>query len=327
MKKYYIYVWLFILINPLYSQKETTHAIVEKITTNTANDSLKVKGIYDWVTSNITYDHRFRRRPEGDTTLYQEPNIVIERKKAVCIGYAKLIKEMCRLAHIQAEVITGYAKNNGRLESEEHAWNAVNINQNWYLLDATWGADDAQAAKIYYLTDPSVFARNHLPHDPMWQLLESPISWACYTEGVDCFDKKTFFNYRDTLSNWYQMDTLDQKFNANQRILRFNPKDLDAMRGLAEYYGIKAYHFLEEYTQVRQAIKDKKRPTATQGELLHFLDNASAYLQRAIAQQEGILPYAKPNRYTDAHINIDILKENLANIDQEKAFILKYIKK
>ena len=113
-----------------------TKSLAQRLIQNIDNDSLKVKAIYHWITSNIQYDHTFRRRIEGDTTLTQEPDYVVASQKAVCIGYAKLVREMCSLVDIQAVIVEGFVKDDrGNIESEEHAWNAVKINNNWYLLD------------------------------------------------------------------------------------------------------------------------------------------------------------------------------------------------
>ena len=72
-----------------------------------------------------------------------------------------------------------------------HAWNAVFIRGNWFLLDSTWGAGHlgndreykAEFNEFYFLTDPDKFAISHFPYtddatdDNMkWQLLKRPLS-------------------------------------------------------------------------------------------------------------------------------------------------------
>ena len=80
------------------------------ITANLSSDSLKLVAIYKWITSNIVYDNSFRRRIEGDTTLTQEPYNVIKFKKAVCIGYSKLVRAMCQELGIPCMVIEGFCQ-------------------------------------------------------------------------------------------------------------------------------------------------------------------------------------------------------------------------
>ena len=69
--------------------------------------------------------------------------IVLKRKQTVCAGYARLFKTLCDFAGIKSEIITGYAKTNlmsSRQFKCNHNWNAVLIDSNWYLLDATWAS-------------------------------------------------------------------------------------------------------------------------------------------------------------------------------------------
>lgn len=140
---------------------QTVDDITKSLTQGISNDSLKVVRIYDWVTKNISYEQRFlRNRVEGDTILYQEPYNVVVRKKAICMGYAKLVKAMCSEVGIASEIVTGLTKDiHNQLDKEEHAWNAVKINGEWYLLDATWGASSYERAQKYFLPPPQYFYR------------------------------------------------------------------------------------------------------------------------------------------------------------------------
>jgi hypothetical protein len=61
-----------------------------------------------------------------------------------------------------------------------HSWNAIQLNNKWYLCDATWsgGAYDVDLSRYdkkfndsYFLADPSLFIRNHYPLDSTWTLL------------------------------------------------------------------------------------------------------------------------------------------------------------
>jgi transglutaminase/protease-like cytokinesis protein 3 len=55
----------------------------------------------------------------------------------------------------------------------------VLIDDEWFLIDATW--DDPTGAEkpvrsTYLFTPPKLFAYDHLPEDPAWQLVIDPIS-------------------------------------------------------------------------------------------------------------------------------------------------------
>lgn len=65
------------------------------------------------------------------------------------------------------------------LEGYSHAWNAAKLDGQWQLVDATW--DDPTGASptltsTYLFTPAPLFLLNHLPDDPSWQLVPSPLS-------------------------------------------------------------------------------------------------------------------------------------------------------
>ena len=330
MKKYLFFLvfHLFFLENGLNAQSVAD--ITRQITEGKTTDSTKVTAIYDWLTQNIRYDHRHKYRLEGDTTLRQEPYNVVVLKKAVCIGYAKTFKEMCRLVGVEAFVVEGLPKNeNGTVERQGHAWNAVKLNNNWHLVDATWDAETGIAPKKYFLTDPSVFSQNHLPHDPMWQILAQPIGLDCFVNPSKCLASSSVidFNYGDTIRLWQSLDSTQRLYSQYIRMQNFNPQDLLAMRGLAEYYNQQAFSALAEYTKIRQAVTNKKRLPSDRETVFKLLETTTQSLKAAQSQYEKLVIYAKKGEYTDAHINLELIAELLDNVSKEKAFIEQFFKK
>ena len=106
---------------------------------------------------------------------------------------------LIRLAKIPVKTLSGFATGIGYSPENpfttntatNHAWNAVFIRGNWFLLDSTWGAgylgDDkeykAEFDEFYFLTDPDKFAISHFPYiddatdeTMKWQLLKKPLS-------------------------------------------------------------------------------------------------------------------------------------------------------
>ena len=61
----------------------------------------------------------------------------IVNKESVCEGYAKAFKYLMDQVGIESIVIIGDAKDsNGN--TQNHAWNYVNLNNTWYAVDSTW---------------------------------------------------------------------------------------------------------------------------------------------------------------------------------------------
>ncbi len=174
-----------------------------QLTHKLSTDIEKFRAIYTWVCLNIRGDafqhnlvSRKREKFKNDSLGYIAWNNefkksafkkLLKYKKTMCTGYAYLIKEMCFIANIQCEIVDGYARsfetNIEALESFNHSWNAVKLNNKWYLCDATWSSGYMINGSLfvkdynngYFLTDPILFAKNHYPLQRKWFLNDSII--------------------------------------------------------------------------------------------------------------------------------------------------------
>lgn len=185
-------------------------ALTHTLTSPYPQQLFKARAIFKWITENIAYDYKYynqyaldgKEQPGFDCKaskdcerLYAQwendfLKKLLEKKKAVCAGYASLFKKMCSLAGLSAEIIPGYVRTEifqigtpGRLD---HAWNAVKIDSAFYLLDVTWAAgfcyknDDGKLQGFkknyndyYWLTPASELARNHYPKNAQWLMLNN----------------------------------------------------------------------------------------------------------------------------------------------------------
>ncbi len=121
-----------VFINP----EEYLPLLVDFLVSGAENDFIIVKRIHDWITDNIAYDDDlFYGINTGSRQTYE----LLKLKRTTCSGYSRLFLEMAELAEIEAVYISGYAKtylmSNG--EQGNHVWNAVKINNNWYIVDTT----------------------------------------------------------------------------------------------------------------------------------------------------------------------------------------------
>ncbi|UJR27062.1 hypothetical protein I4U23_008366 [Adineta vaga] len=147
--------------------------------------------IYYWTAINIEYDTvSYFTKNYADQTAEG----VFRTRKGVCAGYANIYKHLCDQMQIPCEIVGGYSKGYGFDDREgapaetDHAWNAVEIYNHWYLLDSTWGAGHLNDEKLferrldtyYFLTRPNEMIYHHLPKEEKWQLLETPIKMNQY---------------------------------------------------------------------------------------------------------------------------------------------------
>ncbi len=172
----------------------STAKLAFAITKNATTEKEKVTAIYKWIASNITYDNELRLSAALQKEFYtSEENVMkkaLERKMALCGGYAFLFKSLCEDIGISAAVIHGFTKDySGKISKNKkpnHTWNAVKLNGKWQLLDITWaisygnskGSDD-----FWFLTKPSDFIYTHYPETLKWTLLKQPISLLEFQSG------------------------------------------------------------------------------------------------------------------------------------------------
>lgn len=167
-------------------------AIVDSITKTCRDERSCTRAIYDWIAFNISYDCvGYHHKGQQNTSVSN----VLKYRTAVADGYAMLFKAMCEHRHITCNAIKGYSRNVSKnigksKKNPDHSWNAVNIRNQWYLVDVCWAAGITDAKKkafsaefndSYFFPDPERFALTHYPANRKWQLNDEPISRSEFT--------------------------------------------------------------------------------------------------------------------------------------------------
>ncbi|MGI0482120.1 transglutaminase domain-containing protein [Geminocystis sp. CENA526] len=148
----------------------------------------KARIIYTWITHNISYDV-VALRNLFDRNIYPDVKVetVLNTRSTICSGYANLYQQLAQYMGLKSIIVVGYAKGSdyalGNDKDVNHAWNAVKIDGDWYLIDTTWGSGtvnnnvfNAQFNPYYFATKPEEFIYSHFPENPQWQLLKTPFS-------------------------------------------------------------------------------------------------------------------------------------------------------
>lgn len=202
------------------------------------NDRERLRAIYAWITQNIVYadstDGEDLWSSPADIRRQRAEN-VLQNRTAVCLGYANLFRALALNAGIPCEVVGGIVKKrDGRVARIGHAWPVAKVGQEWKLFDPTWGIPSATGLvgmvdDRYFMSPPEFFILEHLPDDPVWQLLENPVHEQQFRAmGDDALQRwvetpaATPFHYQDTLKYWLQMDSTSRPYSAAFRILQFN---------------------------------------------------------------------------------------------------------
>lgn len=119
------------------------YLLVNKLTEDKKSEIEKFDAIFTWVTKNIRYNYYAYLSPTGAGI----PRIkwILKYKTGICIDYAFLMDTLCQLAGIKNISVYGYAKDDlfdvhDSIYMDNHAWNAVKLNNYWYLYDVTWSS-------------------------------------------------------------------------------------------------------------------------------------------------------------------------------------------
>lgn len=123
-----------------------------------------IKLVHDYLVESIEYDQTI-----SESNIYDIYGALIN-KKCVCEGYAKSFKYLMDALDIPCVMVAGRATNSDG-NTENHAWNYVQLNKIWYAIDCTWddpilvgGGFLSNASKYkYFLKGEKEFNESHIP--------------------------------------------------------------------------------------------------------------------------------------------------------------------
>ena len=131
--------------------------VVDELITSGMSDYEVVKTLHDYLVTHCDYDYRV---DIGNMPFvsYQAEGALL-KGTAVCGGYAKAFELLLDAAGIPNETITGYA-------GGYHAWNLVQVDGQWYHVDATWDDPTVRGGDYirydYFLkSDKVMVSRSH----------------------------------------------------------------------------------------------------------------------------------------------------------------------
>lgn len=185
---------------------------------------------YHWIGRNISYDHEGLAQvkegiiPSDDFYSNQDEYDVYESRKGVCAGYANLYKWFMDELDIEAVLIIGYIRDPrnhyvelNKDDNYRHGWNAIKLNNEWKLVDTTWGnSNDPTQSEYYFDINPEWLIITHYPEESKWQLLDEPLS-------LEEFNKSKYIS-----PVWFHLGFSEApKLLADDTYYYFAFKDLD----------------------------------------------------------------------------------------------------
>jgi hypothetical protein len=138
-----------------------------------------VKALHDFVAQRIRYDDYARQMRDANLPWLapsQDAESVYARRAGVCEGYSRLMVALGEAAGVDIRYVDGDALDDDTgapvAGNHAHAWNVVQLDGRWALIDVTWDRSESGALSTTYLfTPPGTFAATHRPTDPQWSFV------------------------------------------------------------------------------------------------------------------------------------------------------------
>ncbi|MCD8095511.1 MAG: hypothetical protein LUE12_05220 [Ruminococcus sp.] len=107
--------------------------IFNEVVSEDMSDYEKELALHDWLIENCTYDTGSLRAIPRPSENCENPYGALIDGEAICSGYTSSFKLFMDMLEIECMVIQSTDS-----DGDEHAWNAVGLDGNWYYVDCTW---------------------------------------------------------------------------------------------------------------------------------------------------------------------------------------------
>lgn len=161
--------------------------------------------VHDYIIENCKYDRSkdFQRPWERYTCLG-----CLVRKEAVCEGYSKATQLLLMRLGVECRTITG---SRGQ---EQHMWNMVKIDNDWYHLDVTWDSAEELNRYSYFNVTDDVITRDHKINEEVSKMA-----------NVQLYDKNYNFSLPVCSSKKYNYFTLNALYvtygTSNEDLVKY----------------------------------------------------------------------------------------------------------
>jgi len=138
--------------------------IFRQVIKDDMTDLEKEKALHDWIAKNCTYDKSVydSETPDGLPGSL-DPRGPILYGRAICLGYTTAFQLLMDMADVECITVCGAAYQS----TEDHAWNMVRLDGEWYCVDMTWddpnisSETDAVSYTYFNTTSEEMRKSNH----------------------------------------------------------------------------------------------------------------------------------------------------------------------
>ena len=325
---------------------KTAEQISTYLTKDLKTEIEKVRAFYIWISHNINYDMENKGTTKRFKSIADVIDDVLKNRKGICQQYAELFHLFCQKSGIKSFVIGGYTRNGQtQISDVAHSWNAVQIGMNFYFMDVTWASGFTinnvyvnQFRDDFFLIEPLLFVKTHLPFDPIWQFSDNPITIFDFNnQNFLKLSEKGNYNYRAFIAEIENQDRLTYLEQVSKRMLgldELNDLLLDEIKENAfqityEKGKIAADSFNTATDNYNLYIKLKnsrfRNPVIEDAKLPELIRNVERPLYKADFMFQNVFTFNPDLRMQFSTFKMNI-EEFKAKLRIESAFIDKYIK-
>jgi len=329
------------------SSTRTAGGLARYINASFSTEDDKARAAFVWVAKNIRYD----AEDPYNIVFFREPADVIrealDQRVGVCVQYAELYSAVANLVGVVTYVVPGYTKQrDGTVASVGHAWCASRIAGRWYLLDPTWSAgyvvEDKYVPRFsneFFRAPPAVFIRNHMPFDPLWQLLPAPRTALQFQKGTASVPPlPPLFSFADSLAAYERQSPIQQLRATNRRIEQHGVKNGltysflvdNKQRELSQYFtayndGVNVFNAAVDKLNTHVEYQNRQfQPKKTDAELQALLPPIAADFARA-RNLTAAVPATDPSQQTSAEQFQKTLRAAETRLQESQAFMTRYL--
>ncbi|MCF8231200.1 MAG: hypothetical protein K9J27_03345 [Bacteroidales bacterium] len=231
--------------------KEEVSSLAEYLTQGMESDKEKAWAFYYYTANAIDYNFEKSNRITLNASREDILKDALEEGVGVCQHYSELFHALSKEAGIKSYVIAGYTRQNGKVISTSHSWNALMIDGQWRLFDPTWGGGYRQGneyhhrfSERYFMVKPSEMFKSHMPYDPLYQFSNKVITHKDFARADFEPHLALFDDYKKALKRHSDLPEQVQLKEAMHRI-----KKVGKNQKTVEKY----YNFLRQNYRVHLA--------------------------------------------------------------------------
>ena len=137
---------------------DAASALLAELVTEEMSPYQRERAVYGWLTANVAYDQRHYDPISGAPRESYTPYNPLTEGQGVCLGFASAFQLLMDMCGVECITVVGAAYGS----RDDHAWNMVRLDGEWYCADPTWDCGVSQHRwRFFNVTSDAMARSNH----------------------------------------------------------------------------------------------------------------------------------------------------------------------